>query len=76
MLINSRQRLISCSWSQCVTGFTLSGRISNGSVFQSMSSSSAIGSSGWHLSMRVNSSIGVRSANVLTWGRQRHSYGT
>ena len=89
MLINSRQRLLSCSWSHGepetlimamistgVSGFTLSGRISNGSVIQSMSSSSAIGSSNWHLSMRVDSSIGVRSANVSAWGRRRRSYGT
>ena len=59
-----------------VSGITLSGRISNGSVFQSMSSSSTIGSSSWHLSMRVDSSIGVRSANVSAWGQRRRCYGT
>ncbi len=89
MLINSRQRFLSCSWSHGepetlimamistgVSGFTLSERILNGSIFQSMSSSSAIGSSSWHLSMSVDSSIGVRSPNVSAWGRQRRSYGT
>jgi hypothetical protein len=68
MLINSRQRLLSCSWihgepetlilamiSTGVSGFTLLGRISNGSVFQSMSSSSAIGFSSWHLSINRSS---------------------
>jgi hypothetical protein len=68
--------LIMAMISTGVSGFTLSGRISKGSVIQSMSSSSAIGSSSWHLSMRVDSSIGVRSANVSAWGRRRRSYGT
>ena len=33
-------------------------------------------SSNWLLSMRVDSSIGVMSANALTWGRRCHSCGT
>jgi hypothetical protein len=51
--------LIMAMISSGVSGFTLSGRILNGSVSQSMSSSSAIGFSirSWHLSMRVDSSI-------------------
>ena len=81
--VYSLQRLLSCSGSSGkpanvimamilsgISGFTLSGRISNGSVFHSMSSSS------WLLSMRVDSSIGVKSANASTWGRRRRFDGT
>jgi hypothetical protein len=78
----SLQRLLSCSAnvimamiSSGVSGFALSGRISNGSVFHSMSSSSAMASSSWLLSMRVDSSIGVSSANASTWGHRRRSGG-
>ena len=89
MSIYSLQRLLSCSWSHGepsnvimamissgVSRFVLSGRIANGSVFHSMSSSSAMASSSLLLSMRVDSSIGVMSANALAWGRQCRSCGT
>ena len=79
MLINSRQRLFVEPWrtGDFDHGNDLNWRlISNGSVFQLMSSSSTIGSSSWHLSMRVDLSIGVRSANVSAWGRRRRSYET
>jgi hypothetical protein len=45
--------------------------ISQQSVFYLMSSSSAMASSSWRLSMRVDLSIGVRSTNASTWGRRR-----
>ena len=77
----SLQRLHSRSWSSGEpsnvimamissgdSGFALSGRISNGSVFHSMSSSSAMASSNLLLSMRVDSSIGVMSANACLHG--------
>ena len=89
MSIYSLQRLLSCSWSSGepsnvimamissgVPGFALSGRNSNGSGFYSMSLSSAMASSNWLLSMRVDSSIGVMSANALAWGHRCRSCGT
>ena len=88
MSIYSLQRLLSFSWSSGepsnvivamissgVSGFALSGRTSNRSGFHSMSSSSAMASSNLLLSMRVDSSIGVMSANALAWGRQCRSCG-
>ena len=86
--IYSLQRFLSCSWSSGepsnvimamisgVSGFALLGRTSNGSGFHSMLSSSAMASSNLLLSMRVDSSIGVMSANALAWGRQCRSCGT
>ncbi len=67
------ENLIMSIISSGVLEFALSGRISNGSIFQSMSSSSVIGSSNWLLSVRVDSSIGVRSAKASAWGRRRRS---
>jgi hypothetical protein len=70
------ENLIMSMISSGVLEFALSGRISNGSIFQSMSSSSVIGFSNWLLSVRVDSSIGVRSATASAWGRRRRTGGT
>ena len=89
MSINSLQRLLSCSWSHGEPtnvimasdfiwhiGVRTVGTHFEWICLHSMSSTSAMAYSSWHLSMRVDSSIGVRSANVSAWGRRRRSYGT